>query len=407
VVERLCEECPALCEDSALELAQVRSHESSYFEGRDGYNPDFLGENVHLPTVTDRAIEKFGPVTTFSDGSGETELKYTHFSILMSEQRKMAYVAAVNINCESGAYVNVPRQRPGHSSDKWFMDERIDSEAQLSESFYGRESSFGVSGENHFDKGHLVRRIDPTWNTEGMDQAELANDDTFHLTNCSPQYFMLNRSARAGGDHLWGDLEDYILDNLKKDRLKASVFNGPIFETNDTPHRGTKLPKRFFKIVLVQDQQGKLHASAYIVAQVEAATDPGFEVIPTSTPIGYQGRQCTVAEVEMLTGLQFSQVMYQNDVMGRSPRRLRVSDEQIEEPIMIKEPEEEKKAVPVHPSAGHRHRIGLGLSASRPGVTSGVAGGSDVTESAISSKIGRGPKLNLFSSNSLENIQIM
>ena len=36
-----------------------------------------------------------------------------------------------------------------------------------------------------FDRGHMVRRLDPVWGTEGP--ARLANADTHHYTNSCPQ----------------------------------------------------------------------------------------------------------------------------------------------------------------------------------------------------------------------------
>ena len=53
-----------------------------------------------------------------------------------------------------------------------------------------------------FDRGHMVRRLDPVWGNEGT--ARLANADTHHYTNSCPQVHSFN-------DMTWGDLEDWIL----------------------------------------------------------------------------------------------------------------------------------------------------------------------------------------------------
>ena len=57
------------------------------------------------------------------------------------------------------------------------MDPRISNDFQAGgEEFYS---------SNPLDRGHLVRRADAAWGkTES--EARLANDDTFHFTNCSP-----------------------------------------------------------------------------------------------------------------------------------------------------------------------------------------------------------------------------
>ena len=56
------------------------------------------------------------------------------------------------------------------------------------------------------DRGHLVRRLDPAWG-ESKALAKIANDDTFHFTNCTPQHENFNQSRLAG---LWGQLENAV-----------------------------------------------------------------------------------------------------------------------------------------------------------------------------------------------------
>jgi endonuclease G len=46
-----------------------------------------------------------------------------------------------------------------------------------------------------FQREHLVRRMDPAWGTDK--QALLADADTFHWTNCSPQVGFFNM-GKAG-----------------------------------------------------------------------------------------------------------------------------------------------------------------------------------------------------------------
>src|SRR5947208_1987598 len=56
---------------------------------------------------------------------------------------------------------------------------------------------------NPFDRGHLVRRLDSTWG-DTVDEAKQHGDDSFHFTNCSPQFWSFNQ-----GKQLWAGLEDY------------------------------------------------------------------------------------------------------------------------------------------------------------------------------------------------------
>ena len=59
-----------------------------------GYDPKFLGTRVDLPTLSPERVQD---TVLLKDGSGH-ELKYTHFSVVMSKSRKLALFTAVNID---------------------------------------------------------------------------------------------------------------------------------------------------------------------------------------------------------------------------------------------------------------------------------------------------------------------
>ncbi|MGL1418995.1 DNA/RNA non-specific endonuclease, partial [Vibrio parahaemolyticus] len=80
-----------------------------------------------------------------------------------------------------------------------FRDPRVAAGSVLEQDFYSAWSTY-------FDRGHLTRRSDPSWGTP--EEAERANADTFHFTNCSPQHFRFNQSATY-----WQGLERYVLEN--------------------------------------------------------------------------------------------------------------------------------------------------------------------------------------------------
>lgn len=234
-----------------------------------GYEPDFLGQEVSLPTMSAALENDRVPLL---DGSG-WELKYTHFSIVMRKSRSLAFYTAVNID----------GNRPGDSKrdrDKWYYDPRIDKAYQ-----YGSE----LYGNNDLDYGHLVRRLDPVW---GNDAGE-ANEDTFHFTNCSPQHRELNRVT-------WVRLEDYILENARTYGLKVTVFTGPVFRDDDMIYRGKYLiPAEFWKVVAMVRDDGKLSATAYLQTQKNLLTDLEFAYGQ------YKTYQVPVAKIEAITGLNF------------------------------------------------------------------------------------------------------
>lgn len=254
----------------------------SYYQGRKGYNPDFLGINIPLPELTATAL-KFGPVTPV-EGTTDNVLRYTHFSIVMCQTRRLAFLTAVNI--DGRQWVGLQRR-----DDEWFFDPRIPETAQVGNNFYSNEP-----GGNFFDRGHLVRRQDPIWGEQR--QARLANSDTFHFTNCSPQYFQFNQS-----EELWQGLENFILTNTDQEDLLATVFTGPIFQVDDVVHRGIQVPKFFWKVVLVVDGNGDLYSSAYVVSQERFIDNIPFE----RKPIGeFNNFQVSITELEARTGLNFS-----------------------------------------------------------------------------------------------------
>ncbi|GAQ00044.1 DNA/RNA non-specific endonuclease [Leptolyngbya sp. NIES-2104] len=268
----------------------------SYYQGRKGYDPNFLGVNVPLPELTPIALA-FGPVATIA-GTQDNVLHYTHFSIVMCETRRLAFVTAVNIDGKQ--WVGLERGK-----DEWFFDPRLPEDFQLGNRFYGNEA-----GGNFFDRGHLVRRQDPIWGEER--EARLANSDTFHFTNCSPQYFEFNQSAE-----LWQGLENFILTNTDQEDLLATVFTGPIFQQNDVTHRGIQVPQFFWKIVLVVDRAKKLFSSAYVVSQEKFVDHIPFERLPVGE---FNHFQVPVAEIETRTGLKFADAVRQADVYKGSPK---------------------------------------------------------------------------------------
>jgi DNA/RNA endonuclease G (NUC1) len=70
----------------------------------------------------------------------------------------------------------------------WKIDPRIPKAAQVD----GPE--FYVP--TVFDRGHMVRRLDPVWGTEGP--ARLANADTHHYTNSCPQVHRTLETEKRG-----------------------------------------------------------------------------------------------------------------------------------------------------------------------------------------------------------------
>jgi endonuclease G len=188
-----------------------------------GLRRRFSGFQAPLPTLSPQVA---GDAAETDEGG--IELRYHHYSVIMNAARRLAFISAVNLNAEA------PVQFDRSGSDRWVFDPRIAEEFQAGNEFYA---------DNPLDRGHLTRRADAAWGRTEM-EAKRGNDDTFHFTNCSPQHEVFNQSDRVTkrGLLLWGSLEDRVMDGAKEDALHVSVFNGPVFRSDDRTHRGLQVP---------------------------------------------------------------------------------------------------------------------------------------------------------------------
>ncbi len=215
------------------------------FKGRDGFDREFLGRGqkrieMPKPGSWDKDLAKVKDADT---GRTSTELKYRHFSVIMSASRKLPLISAVNIN-------GAKSKRLGRV-DQWKIDGRLGDEFQVDNAAYA---------SNPLDRGHMVRREDPVWGS--MEEASEANIDTFHYTNAAPQHEALNQRT-------WVSLEDYVLGSARTHKLLVSVFTGPIMKADDALYRElVRLPRAFWKVAaIVNSDTGKLSVTGYILAQ--------------------------------------------------------------------------------------------------------------------------------------------
>ncbi|WP_371763448.1 DNA/RNA non-specific endonuclease [Massilia sp.] len=217
---------------------------ASYFKGRTGYRPDFLGDGsaVALPALSEDLL---ADVAKLDDGS--YELRYEHFSTAQSMSRRMPLFSACNVDGASGK--SLPRY------DTWSYDGRIDKQYQM------LREACGDQGEQKFSRGHMTRRQDPNWGA--LETAQQANIDTFTATNVCPQWQPFN-------DGLWGDLEDYILLNAQGDSKRVSVITGPFLRPDDPKRFEILVPRDFWKVVaFISEATGQLSCIAYMMSQGE------------------------------------------------------------------------------------------------------------------------------------------
>jgi endonuclease G, mitochondrial len=241
------------------------------FQDRAGYDADFLdGWSIPFPLATGGTAADMRRIGHGSD----VELKYMHFSVVLSASRRMPLLTAVNIDASQSR--RLPR------IDTWSFDGRLPKDQQFGDALYD---------SNALDRGHMVRREDPVWGSPA--EAQTANEDTFHFTNSCPQMAGVNQRT-------WLSLEDYVLKNARTDKMRVTVFTGPFFDPNDLEYRDARIPAAFWKVVAIVTEDGRPSATAYRVSQARELEDLEFVFA------GFKTYQISVQQVINKTGIDFS-----------------------------------------------------------------------------------------------------
>ncbi len=162
-------------------MEELMTHEASAATARDlagraGYDADFLGVPVPIPALP---------------GVKTVLLPYTHFSVLMRPDKRLAAVTALAMDGKKLMDLN-------RSGIQWRLDPRLPEDQQTGERVYAR---------NDLDRGHLVRRASAVWG-DTRAEADQANEDTFYYTNAAPQAAKFNQ-----GMELWLGLESYLQEH--------------------------------------------------------------------------------------------------------------------------------------------------------------------------------------------------
>lgn len=248
------------------------------YRDRQGYRKEFLDFEIPLPSVERDAAD----VLTFSlEGRAETELRYEHYSVVMSRSRRMCFFSAVNID----GGLSRKTKRVG-----WKWDPRIERGQQIMNECYGDPP--------RFSRGHMTRREDPAWGEEAI--AKRGNQDSMHVTNTTPQMQSFNSP-------IWLALEDYALEHAREDAMKISVFTGPYFTDRDPLMYGVRIPRSFWKVIaFIHDETGQLCATGYEMNQ-ERNLPPEEEFVFggfTSPQLGI-ATQVQIGSIELRSGISF------------------------------------------------------------------------------------------------------
>ncbi len=287
--------------------------DQSTLDSRPGYKANFIGNGKFSASMPKIPASLKSKVATLKSSSTQSELKYFNYSVIMNKERKLAFFSCVNI--DGGKQQDVGKRE----GDSWLRDPRIEDGFQIGDEFYRKQSTFEADRTaNPFDRGHLVRRLDATWG-DTVAAAKEHGDDSFHFTNCSPQFFSFNQ-----GKQLWAGLEDYTRDVLLKDEEKGIVMNGPVFDGPDAndgdlpnpsgpSHKdptfgGVAIPKYFWKILITRGNDG-LNAAAFLMSQRKLIMDieriKEAEILEKLSAEDVLVFQVSIADLTKLTKLDF------------------------------------------------------------------------------------------------------
>jgi len=260
------------------------------WSSRGGYDANFLDIGVPLPKLS--AEMKTNTVEVppeFRVGDDKHVLAYHHYSLAMNKKRRFAWFSAANIDGKKRP------QLPKRSGDVWHIDPRIDDpdapQFQCGEDLYAADKT---------DRGHLTRYLDVAWGTK--DEALKALADTFHFTNCCLQLSSFNQQTAR-----WQGIEQFLLERkAKKDKIRITVFTGPIFGQSDPKYKNesmtepVRIPLEFWKVCALIREDGTLSATAFILSQDDITSLAGFEAF-----LDVKEVQTTIKNVEKRTGLEF------------------------------------------------------------------------------------------------------
>ena len=142
------------------------------------YDPNFIeGAVVDLPTLTS-AIQQQAL-------NGGTPIDHTNFSLVFNQVRGFAVYSAHNIDAET--FLDDGPDRHGFT-----LDPLVPRHLQVDNN--RGYKGFPSKDDNPWDAGHLARRKSLHWHD--MPTATLADKESSHWTNITPQHKDMNRQGK-------------------------------------------------------------------------------------------------------------------------------------------------------------------------------------------------------------------
>jgi endonuclease G len=272
-----------------------------------GYKEDFIdGFEIKFPE-----IEASRKNELYYENGELCILKYYHYSLAMNKKRRMLMWSAVNVDYSPERRSDKSRKEFG--TDTWRPDPRVPASIQIiKKELYDPAKTI--------DLGHIVRREDSCWG-DTEKEIEYSNSDTFHMTNCTPQHEAFNRASPPEGGlyGVWGKLEDQIQKQLKPKVQKAIIFAGPVLDNGNDPVEDFGLgeiqyPLKFWKVIAVLDEDGKLYSYGFLLDQTNVVKKFGLGLERLDFKL-FKKQQISVREITKLTDVKFDKQVYDSDIL--------------------------------------------------------------------------------------------
>ena len=195
-------------------------------------------------------------------GADHIHRDYTGYSLCYRESYEQAEWAATCLTREK------LKKKASGRTDNFRPDPEVETGSSTLADYKG-------SG---YDRGHLVPAADLAWSEKSM-------DDSFYMTNMSPQTADFNRG-------IWKELEEQVRDWAKEFGTVYTV-SGPVLEKKKYKTIGKSkvaVPEYYYKVLLAHTDDGKWSAIGFILPN--AGSEKAF--IEFAVPVDEVERRCNI-----------------------------------------------------------------------------------------------------------------
>lgn len=216
-----------------------------------------------IPVIPVPSVDAASEVSPYQPGqvavSRSTAVMKYGFPSLSNIKSRESYVTSYDPRNRTAAWVieQLNAETVTGTSDRKFCDFKEDDSVHV----YHRSSNVDYKSSG-FDRGHLAAAANHKWSQKAM-------DDTFYLSNVSPQNPHLNQNA-------WNNLEKYCR-SLTKHYQNVFVCTGPLYLPRQEPDgkmyvkyqvlgkNHVAVPTHFFKVVILEKPRGDVELRSYVM----------------------------------------------------------------------------------------------------------------------------------------------